>query len=70
LLALKDHELRVSIDAEVFGPDPALPLIGPDSVLGIEINAYAAELARVSVWIAQIQVKKERSPTAKLRGAR
>jgi hypothetical protein len=54
----------------VFGPDPALPLIGPDSVLGIEINAYAAELARVSVWIAQIQVKKERSPTAKLRGAR
>jgi hypothetical protein len=54
----------------VFGPDPALPLIGPDSVLGIEINAYAAELARVSVWIAQIQVKKERSPTATLGGAR
>ncbi len=55
LLALKDLELRVSIDAEVFGLDPALPLIGPESVLGIEINPYAAELARVSVWIGHIQ---------------
>jgi type II restriction/modification system DNA methylase subunit YeeA len=55
LLALKDMELRVSIDAEVFGLDPALPLIGPESVLGIEINPYAAELARVSVWIGHIQ---------------
>ncbi|HBK06334.1 MAG TPA: class I SAM-dependent DNA methyltransferase [Acetobacteraceae bacterium] len=55
LLALKDMELRVSIEAEVFGLDPALPLIGPESVLGIEINPYAAELARVSVWIGHIQ---------------
>jgi type II restriction/modification system DNA methylase subunit YeeA len=55
LLALKDLELRVSIDAEVFGLDPALPLIGPESVLGIEVNPYAAELARVSVWIGHIQ---------------
>jgi type II restriction/modification system DNA methylase subunit YeeA len=55
LLALKDMELRVSIDAEVFGLDPALPLIGPECVLGIEINPYAAELARVSVWIGHIQ---------------
>ncbi|HJS87950.1 MAG TPA: DNA methyltransferase, partial [Acetobacteraceae bacterium] len=55
LLALKDMELRVSIEAETFGLDPALPLIGPESVLGIEINPYAAELARVSVWIGHIQ---------------
>ena len=55
LLALKDMELRVSIEAEVSGLDPALPLIGPESVLGIEINPYAAELARVSVWIGHIQ---------------
>ncbi len=55
LLALKGMERRVSIDAEVFGLDPALPLIGPESVLGIEINPYAAELARVSVWIGHIQ---------------
>lgn len=55
LLALKDLELRVGIEAEVFGLEPALPLIGPESVLGIEINPYAAELARVSVWIGHIQ---------------
>jgi type II restriction/modification system DNA methylase subunit YeeA len=55
LLALKDMELRVSIDAEVLGLEPALPLIGPEAVLGLEINPYAAELARVSVWIGHIQ---------------
>lgn len=55
LLALKDMELRVSVEAEVLGLEPSLPLIGPESVLGIEINPYAAELARVSVWIGHIQ---------------
>jgi hypothetical protein len=28
---------------------------GPGNVLGIEINEYAAELARVSIWIGEIQ---------------
>jgi type II restriction/modification system DNA methylase subunit YeeA len=32
-----------------------LPQIGPEAVLGIEINAYAAELARVTIWIGEIQ---------------
>jgi hypothetical protein len=32
-----------------------LPRIGPETVMGIEINAYAAELARVTIWIGQIQ---------------
>lgn len=31
------------------------PQIGPEVVLGIELSAYAAELARVSVWIGEIQ---------------
>ena len=31
------------------------PQIGPEAVLGIEINAYAAELARVTIWIGEIQ---------------
>jgi hypothetical protein len=31
------------------------PQIGPEAVLGIEVNAYAAELARVTVWIGEIQ---------------
>ena len=55
LLALKDLELRVSIDAEVLGLEPSLALIGPEAVLGLEVNPYAAELARVSVWIGHIQ---------------
>ena len=32
-----------------------VPQIGPEAVLGIEINAYAAELARVTIWIGEIQ---------------
>ena len=55
LLALKDMELRMTVEAEVIGLEPGLPLIGPESVLGIEINPYAAELARTSVWIGHIQ---------------
>ena len=31
------------------------PRIDPGAVLGIEINPYAAELARVSIWIGEIQ---------------
>jgi hypothetical protein len=29
--------------------------VGPASVLGIELNSYAAELARVVIWIGEIQ---------------
>jgi type II restriction/modification system DNA methylase subunit YeeA len=31
------------------------PGCGPENMLGIELNPYAAELARVSVWIGDIQ---------------
>ncbi len=31
------------------------PVIVPANVKGIDVNPYAAELARVSVWIGQIQ---------------
>jgi len=31
------------------------PQVGPQSLLGIEINPFAAELARVTIWIGQIQ---------------
>ena len=31
------------------------PQVGPQNLLGIEINPYAAELARVTIWIGQIQ---------------
>ena len=55
LQALKDLEHRVQVEAEVMGFQRAFPEIGPANVKGIEINPYAAELARVSVWIGEIQ---------------
>jgi type II restriction/modification system DNA methylase subunit YeeA len=55
LLALKDVEHRVAIEAETLGLPREFPRIGPEAVKGIEINSYAAELARVTVWIGEIQ---------------
>ena len=55
LQALKDLEHRVQVEAEALGFQRAFPGIGPANVKGIEINPYAAELARVSVWIGEIQ---------------
>ena len=55
LQALKDLEHRVQVEAEVLGFQRAFPGIGPANVKGIEINPFAAELARVSVWIGEIQ---------------
>ena len=55
LQALKDLEHRVQLEAEGLGFQRAFPEIGPANVKGIEINPYAAELARVSVWIGEIQ---------------
>jgi len=55
LLALKDLEHRASIEAEAMGLQREFPQISPASVKGIEINPYAAELARVSVWVGEIQ---------------
>jgi type II restriction/modification system DNA methylase subunit YeeA len=55
LKALKDIEHRANLDAEALGLARHTPEVGPECVLGIEINPYAAELARVSVWIGEIQ---------------
>ena len=55
LQALKDIEHRVQLEAEALGFQRAFPEVGPANVKGIEINPYAAELARVSVWIGEIQ---------------
>lgn len=55
LLALKDIEHRVSIEAEAIGLQREFSQVGPAAVRGIEINPYAAELARISVWIGEIQ---------------
>ena len=55
LHALKDIEHRIQLEAETLGLERGFPAVGPANVRGIEINAYAAELARVSVWIGEIQ---------------
>lgn len=55
LLGLKDLEHRVNLEAEQMGLQPELPRVDPSAVKGIEINPYAAELARVTIWIGQIQ---------------
>ena len=55
LHALKDLEHRVQLEAEAFDLQRSFPEVSPANVKGIEINAYAAELARVSVWIGHIQ---------------
>lgn len=54
--ALKDLEHKAQIDAELMGFPRQLGIeTGPRNVLGLEINEYAAELARVTVWIGDIQ---------------
>jgi type II restriction/modification system DNA methylase subunit YeeA len=55
LRALKDVEHHVNVEAEALGLPRAFPAVGPEAVRGIELNPYAAELARVSVWIGEIQ---------------
>ena len=55
LHALKDLEHRVQLEAEAIGLQRSFPAVGPANMRGIELNAYAAELAWVSVWIGEIQ---------------
>jgi type II restriction/modification system DNA methylase subunit YeeA len=54
--ALKDLEHKAQVDAELLGFGRQMSIeTGPSNVLGLEINEYAAELARVTVWIGDIQ---------------
>jgi hypothetical protein len=55
LLGLKDLEHQVITEAEAMGLPRQFPAVGPENVIGIEINPFAAELARVSIWIGEIQ---------------
>ena len=55
LLALKNLEHQAMVEAEALGLQREFPQVGPEAVLGLEVNPYAAELARVSVWIGHIQ---------------
>ena len=56
LKCLKDVEHRSHLEAASLGLDREADLVtGPHNVLGIELNEYAAELARVTVWIGELQ---------------
>ncbi len=56
LKALKDVELQCITQAASLGLAREQDLVtGPHNMLGIELNEYAAELARVSLWIGEIQ---------------
>ncbi len=56
LAALRDIEKRAHVEAVELGLPAELSMhTGPHNVLGIEINEFAAELARVTVWIGDIQ---------------
>ena len=55
LKLLKDIEHQVNVEAEALGVPLVAPEVGPANLLGIELNPFAAELARTSVWIGDIQ---------------
>lgn len=56
LKTLRDVEKQCNVEARELGIDAELAMqTGPHNILGIEINEFAAELARVTVWIGDIQ---------------
>ena len=56
LKSLRDIEKRVHVDVQQLGLEPPMNMeTGPHNILGLEINEFAAELARVTVWIGDIQ---------------
>ncbi len=56
LQLLKDLERdAISWGSLVLQAPQQFPQVGPHNLLGIEINPYAAELARVTIWIGELQ---------------
>ncbi len=55
LQGVKDIEWRAILDCEALGLGMAVPRVGPEILHGIEINPFAAELARTTIWIGDIQ---------------
>jgi len=56
LKSLKELEHKANLDAEALGLQRQVSIeTSPANVLGIELNEYAAELARVTVWIGELQ---------------
>jgi type II restriction/modification system DNA methylase subunit YeeA len=67
LQGVKDIENKANLECESLGLAPRLPVIGPEIVHGIEINPLAAELARTTIWIGDIQWRLRNGIRAKPR---
>ncbi len=66
LKCLKDIEHRANFEAEALGLERQHDVTGPHNVRGIELNEYAAELARVTVWIGELQWRLQKGYGFKL----
>lgn len=55
LQRVKDLEFRVNNECEKLGLKALVPRAGPEILHGIEINRLAAEIARTTIWIGDIQ---------------
>ena len=55
LRSLLDLEKQVIDFAAAYDWNDMRPTVKPDQMLGLEVNAYAAELARTALWIGYIQ---------------
>ena len=55
LRSLLDLEKQVIDFAAAYDWKDMRPTVKPDQMLGLEVNAYAAELARTALWIGYIQ---------------
>ena len=58
LQGVKDIENRVVLECEALGLPPKALTVGPEIVHGIEISQFAAELARTTIWIGDIQWRR------------
>ena len=55
LQKIKDLEKEINSFLDSVGRTGYLPTVGPWQFLGIEMNAYAAELAQMTLWIGYLQ---------------
>ena len=62
---MKDIENKVNLECEMLGLEPRAPAVGPEIVHGIEISPLAAELARTTIWIGDIQWRLRNGINAK-----
>lgn len=66
LQALQDHEREVIAWGAQRLDMPMRPLLGSGTVLGIECDAQAAELARLTLWIAELRGNVDRNDIPRL----